>query len=655
MRMVRFFGSRERTRASGPPSRTSCDERRGNFLRFSPVACAILALLLIASSSSADELEYTKLDAATVRVFALSGVTAERVKGKTQNYVIGVPDGGHGTGLLVSKDGIILTARHVIKDARLVAVQFPGEAHPVPAKVVYSDSEHDHAYLAIPGSHPNFVPIPDHKPKLAVRQTVYVIGYPLDASRDRPQSQQGIVSGVLPDGSLQLGIALNPGNSGGPVVDAEEHLIGIAVARADPNAGAQGIGVAVALEHILSGFAKAQKSAELKAARKELAARGKALAAEAELVGALLTSEDAYAPIRELRGKKDGAERSATVDRAIEAAFQEEQSADVLAIAAAQEWNAAAIAIDRKKSPRERLDKALDLAARAQKADAAIGKRSPFVPFALDDHGPTDVDASLPTSSHDDGEEEASSDSDDVDPRDAILRGLNVEKSFPTVRLGPTFGVWAPFQVIGIGVIGRFMFADRVSVSGRYQIGVHMGDDKTGATHAFEVTGGFAVGRWDNHTTTQLVVDVEHVGNLAIHHYVPGEVPTHHALVVEGGVLSGPVNLEHPLPTLRAEARQVFMLEGGVRYLYFYHANSDMLAHSARKNFEISAHAVAPPLNVPENATDSKGKDITMIPGFKVDISWDNLLTLGQYELGGGYFPSGDWIYVRFGYGFLFY
>jgi S1-C subfamily serine protease len=201
----------------------------------------LVALLLSSQRVRADDLAYSKLDEATVRVFSYKSIGLSSVRSATgQGYALGAPDMGHGSGLLISKDGLILTARHVVEGTRLLAVQLPGRDRPLPAEIVFTDKDHDISFIAVLADTPQYLELPAKKPKLSVRETVYVVGYPLDASRARPQSEQGIVSGVLPDGSLQLGIALNPGNSGGPVVDAKERFIGVAVARADPAAGAQG-------------------------------------------------------------------------------------------------------------------------------------------------------------------------------------------------------------------------------------------------------------------------------------------------------------------------------------------------------------------------------------------------------------------------------
>src|SRR6476646_3447505 len=75
-------------------------------------------LLFDPSSAGAADLQYSQLDSSTVRVFSFKGVRPVNVRSSTgRTYVLGTPDAGHGSGLVVAGDGLILTARHVVEDA----------------------------------------------------------------------------------------------------------------------------------------------------------------------------------------------------------------------------------------------------------------------------------------------------------------------------------------------------------------------------------------------------------------------------------------------------------------------------------------------------------------------------------------------------------
>lgn len=622
---------------------------------FVRMAAPILALLCViglifgaAGPARADDLAYSKLDDATVRVYSFKSVALTRVKSKSgRAYTLGVPDAGHGSGVIISKDGLILTARHVVEDARWVAVQLPGRDSPLPAKVVYQDKDHDTAFLSIAVDTPQYLELPTQKPKLAVRETVYVVGYPLDASRTRPQSEQGIVSGVLPDGSLQLGIALNPGNSGGPVVDAKERFIGIAVARADPTKGAQGIGVAVPIEHILPAYNSTIKSSDYAAARS--AKRTSREQARAELLMTILTADDSNSAWQALSGKSEASPSSASVDKIITQLDKEgDDDADTLALAAAQQWNAAAVLEARHESNEERLAAARKLAKRASEADSKIGDRSPFVAFVLDGKEPHSVG---PKSDSDDGDEgSGGNDVDEAEAKRIFFASLETKKEIPFIRGGPTVAIAAPFQILGVGGTAKFRFGQRLNLDARYQYGWHVGEGSTSAGHYAEALLGFALGNWVGETNARLIVDVEHKIGLTVFHYVPAKIPTVHSLVLEGGVVTGQLNFF----TDHTFAKQVLIPQAGVRYTYFYSANSEYMARATRGGVDLSAHLLGPIVGVPDGSHSVDGPEVKPTSlGFNTEVGW--LAGHSQTELGLGYLPHGGWVMFRLGWSYLFY
>jgi S1-C subfamily serine protease len=628
---------------------------RGSSRQGVVAALLVLLAMLCAPRMARADIAYSGLDGATVRVFVFKNVELLRARGKSgQAYALGMPTAGHGSGLLVSKDGLILTARHVVEDAKFVAVQFPGESRAVPAEVAYVDTDRDHAFLVVEGSRSSFVEFPKRGPKLAVREAVYVVGYPLDASRTSAQSQQGIVSGVLPDGSLQLGVALNPGNSGGPVVDAKERLIGIAVARADPAAGAQGIGVAVPVEQILSSYEKMSKPSELAAARKTIAAGRARRQALADLLSTLLTTEEIQKTREALEGDADAPAESAKLNATIDAASKAsgEADADLLVFRAAQLWNRAAIESERKGSPDDALAAARSAVERAKALDGEIAKRSEFAAFVLEGHSPTDAGG--------DAEESGGGSGDQGSALSVLMDSLETKKALPVARIGPTLGFTAPFQLFGVGVSAKLLIANRVNLDLRYQFGWHAtGSSGTTRGHLVEGLAGFAVGNWNGTTTARLVVDVEHNAFATVYRYVPGEIPTVHSLVVEAGAISGPINYRPPVAAnlLSVDTvKQVVVLEGGLRYTYFYYADSKYLSSAARSTVELTAHLLLPPLGIPDDSTNLDGDPIRKLPGFKTQVGWGSApLSWGLTEIGLGYFPGSKWFYARLGWTYLIY
>jgi hypothetical protein len=350
---------------------------------------ALAAAAWWSPNARAGKIVYSGIDRATVRVITLSGVELEPVpKGVDieKGHRFAFATGGHGTGVLVSPDGLILTARHVIEKARTIVVRKPGSSVAYAATTVFSSKNLDYAFIAATGDHPEFLSVPKAPPDLAVRQTVHAVGYPLDATRDDPQSSQGIVSGELSDGSLQLDIAVNPGNSGGPLIDAKEQLVGIVVARARPELGIQGIGFAVPLGQILAGYTKVANEQRQIQARAALA-NDKAALGTAELLDALVRMEGSFFEGSSKRAKKNHAKatsRSVKVLSLIDAALEKVPSADTMALGCAVYWNDAIVAAKESRIGwRGALARALELANRAKEQDPTVEKRSPFVTYAL--------------------------------------------------------------------------------------------------------------------------------------------------------------------------------------------------------------------------------------------------------------------------------
>lgn len=160
---------------------------------------------------------------------------------------------GGGTGFFITKDGMIVTNKHVVSDtaADYTVITSDGEEHA--AKVLARDPVNDIAVIKIDGSD---YPILDlgNSDALKVGQSVVAIGNSLGEFTNTVS--KGIISGLkrtVTAGSglgesetltntIQTDAAINPGNSGGPLLDINGEVIGINVAMAQ---GAQNIGFAI--------------------------------------------------------------------------------------------------------------------------------------------------------------------------------------------------------------------------------------------------------------------------------------------------------------------------------------------------------------------------------------------------------------------------
>lgn len=136
-------------------------------------------------------------------------------------------DAGHGSGAVVDARGLIATNHHVVTNARYLAVEF-ADGRKVAADIVVLDARNDLAILKV---HPSTVEGIAPVPLLAAeRDDTVRAGIPVLAFGS-PRSQtflmtQGIVSKVEP-GALLGDFLIQPGNSGGPLVNLSGEVVGI--------------------------------------------------------------------------------------------------------------------------------------------------------------------------------------------------------------------------------------------------------------------------------------------------------------------------------------------------------------------------------------------------------------------------------------------
>lgn len=136
-------------------------------------------------------------------------------------------DGGSGSGFLVRDDGLFATNHHVVKNSRFVAVEL-ADGRKVAADVVLLDARHDLAILKVSGAIvEGLTPLPLLAPESdgTVRAGVPAVAFGSPLSQTFLMTQ-GIVSKV--EAGVLLGdFLIQPGNSGGPLVNLEGAVIGI--------------------------------------------------------------------------------------------------------------------------------------------------------------------------------------------------------------------------------------------------------------------------------------------------------------------------------------------------------------------------------------------------------------------------------------------
>ena len=157
---------------------------------------------------------------------------------------------GAGSGFIVSPDGVILTNAHVVRDAKEVVVKMQ-DRREYRARVLGSDPKTDVAVLKIDAKNLPVVPI-GKSSDLKVGEWVLAIGSPfgLDST-----VTAGVVSAKgrsLPDDSnvpfIQTDVAVNPGNSGGPLFNTRGEVVGINSQIYSQTGGYQGLSFAIPID-----------------------------------------------------------------------------------------------------------------------------------------------------------------------------------------------------------------------------------------------------------------------------------------------------------------------------------------------------------------------------------------------------------------------
>ena len=212
------------------------------------------------------------LDARTLYANANPGVVDITSRGISSSGGGASPFGGSnqsatatGTGFVVDGKGHIVTAAHVVEGASSISVKFQ-DGTTRTAKVLGTDEATDVAVLSIDPSGLTLHPLAlGSSASLSIGDEVAAIGDPF--TYDRSLST-GVVSGLdrtisAPNGftvahAIQTDAALNPGNSGGPVLDAGGQVIGIVdqIATNGSSQTSSGVGFAVPIDLVRSELSK---------------------------------------------------------------------------------------------------------------------------------------------------------------------------------------------------------------------------------------------------------------------------------------------------------------------------------------------------------------------------------------------------------------
>jgi S1-C subfamily serine protease len=178
---------------------------------------------------------------------------------------------GGGSGFLISTDGLIATNQHVVADPAADYTVITSDGKSYPARVLARDPSLDLAFVKIEGQNFPALPFGDSD-KIKLGQTVLAVGNALDEFRNTVT--MGIVSGMnrtlaadngsggteVIEGAIQTDAAINPGSSGGPLVNLNGQVIGINTAMA---VDSQSIGFALPSNLIKMGADQVKQTGKI--------------------------------------------------------------------------------------------------------------------------------------------------------------------------------------------------------------------------------------------------------------------------------------------------------------------------------------------------------------------------------------------------------
>lgn len=160
-----------------------------------------------------------------------------------------ITDRGFGSGVIITEEGLLLTAYHVVKESNRINVQFSSGIK-LGAELIVYDEDSDIAMLNITGS--GYQPLPLSAAEVKLGEDLITIGTPSELALGQSVSK-GIVSGKRMNGAiavLQIDMAVSPGNSGGPLLNDNGEVVGI-VQRKIFGGGVEGIGFGIPIPAVI--------------------------------------------------------------------------------------------------------------------------------------------------------------------------------------------------------------------------------------------------------------------------------------------------------------------------------------------------------------------------------------------------------------------
>jgi len=172
-------------------------------------------------------------------------VESEKTINNATNSIVTVENNkSHGSGCIISEDGYIVTNYHVVAGSDKVGIKFK-DGISLEGTVVRVNEEYDLALIKVAGS--GYAPIPILEDKeINTGSDIYAIGTPADKTLGQTVTK-GIISGtrkILDKEYIQTDVSINPGSSGGGLINKQGFLVGIVNAKL-VGESVEGIGFAI--------------------------------------------------------------------------------------------------------------------------------------------------------------------------------------------------------------------------------------------------------------------------------------------------------------------------------------------------------------------------------------------------------------------------
>jgi S1-C subfamily serine protease len=185
----------------------------------------------------------------------LSNRNIEKKIGDILSAVVTVRLGlGHGSGFVISEDGLILTNYHVVGDAKNVGIILSNDVE-TSGVVLARNEGRDVALIKMDLRVPSYLPVRMDRPERLDK--VYVIGTPIREGL-KSTVTAGVVSSIKTEersglGFIQADAAISPGNSGGPLLDEYGNAVGIS-ARSYVGRGVEGLHLFIPIDEALQAL-----------------------------------------------------------------------------------------------------------------------------------------------------------------------------------------------------------------------------------------------------------------------------------------------------------------------------------------------------------------------------------------------------------------